>query len=236
MLPSGDVHTAAGLVINARLNRPGNRQLVRRWIRGTPAANPDEDEPRSGLPARPTELRKLIQHRRYRIEPRRAALVLSLSELGWRPGSAHAASRSPQADVVPAAATTQIAIDGKPLEETLRCLTGEAIDITGPATLRADLRTHGRVPHLARNMTGTLQVDLAGGRINKFTLLGNILTISNLASVGKKHADGFPYRSALLRGRFDQGMLVVEEGGFVSDALNVAATGRIDLLGNNSRS
>jgi len=123
----------------------------------------------------------------------------------------------------------------QPLEDALRCLTSEELDMTGRATLRADLRTRGRVPHLLHNMTGTLQADLNDGRINKFTLLGNILTISNLASVGKKHADGFPYRSAMLRGRFDQGMLVVEEGGFVSEALNVAATGRIDLLGANSK-
>jgi len=142
-----------------------------------------------------------------------------------------------QVDGVPQeiTAAVQIAMQDQPLDEALRCLTGEALDMTGRATLRADLRTRGRIPHLAHNMTGTLQADLNDGRINKFNLLGNILTISNLASVGKKHADGFPYRSAMLRGHFDKGMLIIEEGGFESEALNVAATGRIDLLGADSK-
>jgi uncharacterized protein involved in outer membrane biogenesis len=236
--------TANGPVINARLESPGVTLDNLVPPPDPAAAPPAKSEEESALWPLPVtgriELRSaFIQHHRYRIEPFAGSLVLEpkRARLEVKEARICGVSFPLQADAVPEeiAVTTQLAIDSEPLEETLRCLTGEAIDITGRATLRADLRTKGQVPHLARNMTGTLQVDLAGGRINKFALLGNILTLSNLASVGKTHADGFPYRSAMVRGRFDQGMLVVEEGGFVSDALNVAATGRIDLLGTNSK-
>jgi len=235
--------TATGPVINARIESPG---LVLDDLVPPPdpaAAKPAEEKESVIWPLPVTgriELRSaFIQHHKYRIEPFAGSLVLEpkRARIDVKEARMCGVSLPLQADAVPEemTVTMQLAINGEPLEETLRCLTGEALDITGRTTLRADLRTHGNVPHLARNMTGTLQVELSGGRINKFALLGNILTISNLASVGKKHADGFPYRSATVRGRFDQGMLVVEEGGFVSEALNVAATGRIDLLGTDSK-
>jgi len=38
-----------------------------------------------------------------------------------------------------------------------------------------------------------------------------------------------------VRGRFQDGEFLVDEGAFDSDALNLAATGRVDLLGASSR-
>jgi uncharacterized protein involved in outer membrane biogenesis len=239
--------TAAGPVINARLESPGVvlDKLLPPPDPNAPPPKPKEEDEESALWPLPVtgriEMQSVfIQHGKYRVEPFAGNLVLESKRvrLDVKEARMCGVAFPLQVDAVPPqeiTATIQLAINGEPLEDTLRCLTGEAIDITGRATLRADLRTQGQVPHLARNMTGTLQADLLGGRINKFALLGNILTLSNLASVGKTHADGFPYRSATVRGRFDQGMLVVEEGGFVSDALNVAATGRIDLLATNSK-
>ena len=239
--------TATGPVIDARLESPGvvlDKLLPPRDPAAAQAAKPAEEDAESAIWPLPVsgriEVRSaFVQYQRYRIEPLAGSLVLEpkRARLDVKEARMCGVSFPLQVDGVPQeiTAAVQIAMQDQPLDEALRCLTGEALDMTGRATLRADLRTRGKVPHLLHNMTGTLQADLSDGRINKFTLLGNILTISNLASVGKKHADGFPYRSAMLRGRFDQGMLVVEEGGFVSEALNVAATGRIDLLGANSK-
>jgi len=236
--------SATGPVINARLESPG---VVVDKLLPPPdpgASKPKAEEEDSAIWPLPVagriEMRSaFIQHGKYRIEPFAGSLVLEpqRARIDVKEARMCGVSFPIQADMVPreVTATAQIGIKDQPIDETLRCLTGEALDITGLANLSADLHTKGRVPHLLRNMTGTLQVELRDGRINKFALLGNILSLSNLASVGKKHADGFPYRSAQVRGRFDQGMLLVEEGGFVSDALNVAATGRIDLLGTDSR-
>ncbi len=228
------LRTAAGPVINARLESPGvvlDKLLPPRDPAAAREAQPaEEEEKESALWPLPVT---------GRIEPLAGSLVLEpkRARLDVKEARMCGVSFPLQVDGVPheVTAAVQVTMQNQPLAEALRCLTGEALDMTGRATLRADLRTRGKVPHLAHNMTGTLEAELLDGRINKFALLGNILTISNLTSVGKKHADGFPYRSALVRGRFDQGMLVIEEGGFDSDALNVAATGRIDLLGANTK-
>jgi hypothetical protein len=240
--------TAAGPVIDARLESPGvvlDKLLPPRDPAAAQAAEPvaEEDTESAIWPLPVTgriEVRSaFIQYQRYRIEPFAGSLLLEpkRARLDVKEARMCGVSFPLQIDGVPreVTAAAQIAMQDEPLADALRCLTGEALDMTGRATLRADLRTRGRVPRLLHNMTGTLQADLSDGRVNKFALLGNILTISNLASVGKKHADGFPYRSAMLRGRFEQGMLVIEEGGFDSDALNVAATGRIDLLGTRTK-
>jgi|SRR5882672_841389 len=239
--------TAAGPVIDARLESPGvilDKLLPPPDPTGAPTAKPGDEEEESALWPLPVagriEMRSaFIQHGKYRIEPFAGNLALEPkhARLDVKEARMCGVSFPIQVDAAPRKLTVgaQIAIKDQPIDETLRCLTGEALDITGRANLNADLRTQGRVPHLLHNMTGTLHADLGDGRINKFALLGNILTLSSLASVGKKHADGFPYRSAMVRGRFEQGMLIVEEGGFVSDALNVAATGRIDLLGADSK-
>jgi uncharacterized protein YhdP len=113
------------------------------------------------------------------------------------------------------------------------------MDITGSADLRADLRTQGKPGELVRNLSGTAQAELRQGSVKKFALIGNILSVLSLRNVVSKDATlregGFPYRSLSAKGEFKNGEFLLEEGFFDSDAARIAASGRIDLQGANSR-
>ena len=128
-----------------------------------------------------------------------------------------------------------IRVQDQPLERTVQCLTGGRVELTGNADLVAELRTQGRRPHLLRDMTGTLEAQVRDGRVKRFALIGNILSFRNIASVHKMQEEGFPYRSMSARGHFQGGAFMVEESFFDSDAVRLAASGRVDLLGPNSQ-
>lgn len=129
-------------------------------------------------------------------------------------------------------ASARIAAQKQQVEETAKCLTGEGVLITGVFDLKADLSTQGRLADLPRNLTGTVRVDVRDGKIMKFALLGNILSMGNVASLmkadGPKLDDqGFPYRALTVAGRREQDRFIVEEASFQSDALGLAANGWI---------
>ena len=133
------------------------------------------------------------------------------------------------------ALSTVITMKDQPLAQAGHCLGGEALEFTGNADLRAELKTQGKPADLIRNLTGTAQAEVRNGRVKRFALIGNILTLRNIASPRQMEAEGFPYRRMTAKGQFKGGEFLLEEGFFDSDAARVAASGRIDLLGANSR-
>lgn len=180
-----------------------------------------------------------VNYKRYRIEPfdgilslERQRARLEVKEARMCGVSFPLEVEAVQAQIV---ASIHLAMKNEPLEETMRCLTGDTVQITGNADFSAELRTHGRRPNLLRNLTGSAQAELRQGRVKKFALLGNILSVRNIGSVQRMREDGFAYRGMSVRGHFEGGGFVVEEGAFDSDAVNLAATGRVDLLGADSR-
>jgi hypothetical protein len=71
--------------------------------------------------------------------------------------------------------------------------------------------------------------------VKKFALLGNILSFRGLGSISDMKEDGFSYRSMTAKGRFERGEFLVDEAFFDSEAVRLAAHGRVDLLGANSQ-
>jgi hypothetical protein len=74
----------------------------------------------------------------------------------------------------------------------------------------------------------------------KFALLGNILSMQNVAALmtqggPRLEAKGFPYRQLRIVGKFGKGRFEVEEGAFRSDAVGLAATGWISVMDYQSR-
>ena len=107
--------------------------------------------------------------------------------------------------------------------------------ITGEFDLKADLATHGRPEELARNLKGTISTEARDGRMMKFALIGNILSMEDVNALLEKkepglEAAGFPYRSITAAGRFEAGRFVLEESAFHSSAVGLAADGWISLL------
>jgi uncharacterized protein YhdP len=122
---------------------------------------------------------------------------------------------------------------GQQLEAAARCLSEQRLLISGQFDMRADLRTHGRRADLLRNMRGSVAVEARDGKVMKFGLLGNILSLKSVSSLWKgdvKLSDqGFPYRRITIEGKIEEGRFHVEEGAFDSPALGLAATGSVGL-------
>lgn len=131
--------------------------------------------------------------------------------------------------------SVQLSAQKQPLERTVKCLSNEGVLITGDFDLKADLSTRGRTSELVRNLEGTVSGEVRDGKVRKFALLGNILSlksVSNLFEKGEPKVDdaGFPYRRIALSGHFQEGRFIVEESAFHSSAVGLAATGWISVL------
>jgi hypothetical protein len=138
------------------------------------------------------------------------------------------------------AIAVRFAAQKQQLEQTARCLTEQGLLITGDFDLQADLRTRGRVRELLPNLEGTVSAESRNGRVMKFALLGNILSlkgVSDLLKEGESKVDsaGFPYRSLSAAGRFAGGRFIIDESAFDSPAVGLAATGWISLTDYGSR-
>jgi hypothetical protein len=84
-------------------------------------------------------------------------------------------------------------------------------------------------------MTGTVEAETRKGSVKKFALIGNILSLRNIASASQMQEGGFPYRRMTAKGYFQGGNLMLEEGFFDSDAVRLGANGKVDLLGADSQ-
>ena len=238
---SGAVQRSDGYpIIEARLESPGVDLL--RVLPPPRTRTPDEKklEPWP-LPVRGRiEVRAaFVEHKQYRVEPFDGILSLEpqRARLEVKEARMCGVSFPLELEATPEDATLDIhlAMKDQPFEKSLHCLTGGTVQITGNADLRAELHTRGHRPHLLRDLTGTAHAELRQGQVKKFALLGNILSVRNIASVKRMNEEGFRYRKMHVRGRFQDGEFLVDEGAFDSDALNLAATGRVDLLGASSR-
>jgi len=138
------------------------------------------------------------------------------------------------------AIVARIIAEKQQLEQTARCLTEQGLLITGEFDLRADLQTRGRVRELLPNLEGTVSAESRNGRVMKFALLANILSMKGVSDILKEGApkvdsNGFPYRSLSAKGRFAGGRFIIDESAFNSSAVGLAATGWISLVNYDSK-
>jgi hypothetical protein len=185
-----------------------------------------------------------VQRGRYRVAPFAGTLVLQQerAKIDLKEAQICGISVPLAVEATPAGlvATAAITAQKQQLQQAAHCLTDQRVLITGEFDLKADLSSHGKVGDLARNMKGSVAADMRDGRVMKFALLGNILSMSNIAALMKEggpklDAEGFPYRDLKIAGRFDAGRFVLDEGAFQSDAVGLAANGWISLTEPQSR-
>jgi hypothetical protein len=233
--------TERGPVIEARLESPGV-VLERLLPSRDPAAPPPDDAKLWPLPVSGRiEVRSaFVQGPRHRVEPFEGILLLEPQRARLQVTQARVCGVSfplefearPEDFTVVA----HLGMRDEPLEAAMRCLTGGTVEITGNAELRAEVKTNGRTrPELLRNLTGTAQGELRNGRVMRFALLGNILAVRDIASPSEMRKNGFAYRRMTASGRFERGEFLVQEAFFDSKAARLAASGRIDLQGSDSR-
>ncbi|HEX9684784.1 MAG TPA: AsmA-like C-terminal domain-containing protein [Burkholderiales bacterium] len=246
---------ASGLVIDAQLDSPGidldalapPKAKTAADARPKPAAGGKDAASRLWpLPVtgRIALRADSVQRGRYKIAP--VAATLSLEErrahLDLEQAQLCGISLPLTLEAMPQgfSASARIAAQKQQLEQTAHCLSGERVAITGIYDLNADLSTQGTLAELPKNLKGTVRADVRDGKVMKFALLGNILSMTNVASLikadGPKLDDrGFPYRALTVAGHFEDGRFIVEEGSFLSDALGLAANGWISVTDYSSR-
>jgi hypothetical protein len=181
-----------------------------------------------------------VQYKHFRVTPLVATLVLDEEKASLDLQKAQLcgidAPLSLEARPDGLLLAARIDVKGQQLEELARCLTGEGVLISGKADFQADIKSRGRANELLQNLEGTVSGEASDGRVKKFALIGNILTVLSLTDVlsamkgGKAAAEeGFPYRSLGLKGRFGAGSFQLEQGSFNSPAIGMAAKGSIRL-------
>jgi hypothetical protein len=240
--------TPQGPVIQAHLESPGI--VLDRLL---PASKAGADKP-AGVPATTQESQMwplpvtgrielraaFVQSERYRIEPFEGGLTLEArrARLVVKEARTCGVSFPMELEAVPdeMAAWLHLSMREQELADTIGCLTGGDVAMTGKATLAAELQTRGPQPDLVRNLTGTAHAEVRDGRVKKFALIGNILAFRGITSLeDMAKAEGFPYRRMTAKGHFADGQFRLEEGFFDSSAARLAASGHIDLLGASSQ-
>jgi hypothetical protein len=253
--------TESGPVINAQIESPGlNVDVLRKSARAATDAKPAakavpamqpaaaNDEP-SGIWPLPVSGRidirsEFVQSGRHKVAPVAATLVLEerRAHVDLKEAELCGISLPLVFEATPQgySVSARIAAQKQELEQTAHCLSGAGVLITGLFDLKADMSTQGKLADLSKNLKGTVRADARDGKVMKFALLGNILSMGNVASLmkadGPKLDDhGFPYRTLVVAGQFEGGRFIVEEGSFQSDALGLAANGWISTTDYSSR-
>jgi hypothetical protein len=180
-----------------------------------------------------------IEFRHFKVQPVVATFVLEPERARMTATEATVCGISfPfSLDVTPqgTVASVELLAKDQELGATTRCLTSERVLLTGTYDLRAGLRTHGRPDNFVKNLEGSVSVHARAGEVMKFALVGNILSLKDVANLFAKggpdlRGAGFPYRTIVARGRFAGGTFTLDQGAFDSDAVGLAATGTIGLL------
>ena len=181
-----------------------------------------------------------VQYGRYRAAPVVVAMLLEQESVRLEVQEAQlcgvAAPLSVEARPGGWVVAARIAAQRQQVEAMARCLTGEHVQISGETDFQAILSTRGRREELLRNLEGTVVGEARDGRIMKFALIGNILSMRSIAEItslaeegADKRKEGFPYRRLAVKGRFHEGQFLLEEGAFDSPAVGMAANGTVRL-------
>ena len=236
---SGEIQrTADGPVIDARVESPGI--VIDKLL--PPAPDKKSGKSASALWPLPVTGRVevaagFLQHEKRRVAPVQGTLRLEAqrARIELREARMCGVSFPLELEARPDgyAASVRLEMKKEPLDKAAVCLSGEKVQITGVTDLRADLATRGKPDELVRNLTGNVRLDVRDGRLQKFELLGRILSIANFANMTELHsaaATGIPYRALVVGGRFEGGHFMVEEAGFDSNTIRLAATGQVGIL------
>ncbi|HEX9184185.1 MAG TPA: AsmA-like C-terminal region-containing protein [Burkholderiales bacterium] len=172
------------------------------------------------LRAEPVDATLTLEEQRALLEVSRAQLcgialpfTLEVRPEGWRGAVRLAASK-------------------RPVGELAQCLTAGRVQMTGNVEAAVEVETQGRASELLRNLKGRGSVEVVDGHMQRFALVGNILSLLNIADVAETvrgEATGFRFTRIGGTGHIRDGGFVLEEGVFDSPSARMAANGTIRL-------
>src|SRR6267142_1194154 len=246
----GEVKRGAnGPVVNATIESPG--VLVDALLPKQTAAKPPAKEEKPAASIWPLPLTgkiavrtKFVQYANYKVQPLTLNILLEQERATLDVQEAFlcgfALPLTLEATPKGFSAAAQVAAQKQKVEDAARCLTGEGVALSGVMDLRVDVRTEGKPAELLRNLKGTISADVRDGKVMKFALIGNILSMKNVVAMlgqggPKITAEGFPFRRLSAAGRFDKGRFLLDQGVFHSNAVGLGASGWISLSDYQSR-
>ncbi|MBS1244800.1 MAG: rane protein-like, partial [Deltaproteobacteria bacterium] len=124
---------------------------------------------------------------------------------------------------------------GKNIDETMMCLSGKKISLTGAYGMSVRVAGKGTGDALVRSLRGPAELTLKDGRINKMTVLSRIFSYLNVTELLRgKVPDlgktGFSYRTFAIRGEMRDGKFLLGEATMDAPSMGIAATGEVDLI------
>jgi hypothetical protein len=127
------------------------------------------------------------------------------------------------------------AAEGRELSQTLDCLTGESVKISGTFDFKGDIRGEGTGEGLLRSLDGPIHFVSKNGRIDRFGILMKIFSLLNITEIFRGQLpdlsnQGFAYNSITVDGHLKGGTLALTNVLLNAPSMNIACTGHVDLL------
>lgn len=235
--------TDAGPVIDAEIDSPG--LVIDALLPKEKTEKEESEKGQAGADPWPLPVTgrvalrsKFIQYGIHKVEPLAATLSLEREKATLEVNEALicglAVPLTVEATPSGVSARGVVFAQQQRLEDAARCLSGEKIALSGRLDLRVEMTTQGQPAELMHNLKGTIRADVRDGEMMKFALIGNILSMQNVAALVKEGgpkvgAEGFPFRQLSARGKLEGGRFMLEEGVFHSNAIGLGANGWISL-------
>lgn len=120
------------------------------------------------------------------------------------------------------------------LDPTVNCLRGGKLRATGLFDLKGHIKASGKAEHLTESVQGKLEAFAENGRINHSIPLEKVFAYLSVIEIFRGQLprmaeEGLAYKSITIRGDFEEGKFVLNEGILDGLSMNMAAEGYYDL-------
>jgi hypothetical protein len=120
------------------------------------------------------------------------------------------------------------------LDPTVNCLRGGKVRATGLFDLKGHIKASGKAEHLSESVQGELEAFAEDGRINHSIPLEKVFAYLSVIEILRGHLptmteEGLAYKSITIRGDFQEGKFVLNEGVLDGLSMDMAAEGYYDL-------
>ncbi len=179
-----------------------------------------------------------VKYGRFTLAPAHAVMVVEPGTVRMEFDSTKSCGVNLAGAVLVSGETTSFAFTpsakAAPLEQTIDCLTGKQLHITGDYDLTANIRSHGTGTDMLSGLEGRVDFKARKGTIYQFPTLANVLSVLSVfevfrGSVPEIGGNGFPYRAMALRGDIHQGVFTIEKCYIGGKSLDLIAEGKVDL-------
>ncbi len=121
------------------------------------------------------------------------------------------------------------------LNKSITCLTKERVSAEGKFDLKAKITGKGDWKDLPQKLEGPILFSSANGRVKQDPRLARVISVLNVTDIFKGklpslEKNEFPYDLVQIKANLKDGKIHVKEGVMRSPAMNLVATGYLDLL------